>query len=118
APVARRNAQPLMSKTRLRLLARPWIVGVGGFAAIIVLAFAVARVTRAPGAAAQRSPAPGVQIPRPRAIVPAARLALYAGSARCAGCHPTQAIQQASRHAHTLSRTDARLHGGWFRGGT
>jgi len=45
------------------------------------------------------------------------QLTLYAGSARCAECHPRQAIQRGSRHAATLSRFDPQRHAPWFRRG-
>jgi hypothetical protein len=55
--------------------------------------------------------ASGIPVHRP---VPLAALAAYAGSEACVACHPRQAGQIRTHHAHTLARVDATRSGPLF----
>src|SRR5687768_15269023 len=103
-----------MSRPRRRLRVSAWIVGPPAFLSILAVALAAGCERQNPAVAPLASWAgkgkPDTELPQPRSVVPPSQLSLYAGSARCTGCHPNEAGQLQSRHARTLSRTDPRLH--------
>jgi predicted CXXCH cytochrome family protein len=111
-----------MLRMRPNSLLSPRAVAMSGFLVVLALGGCSAHGSQNRGAGtaepAKVAASASTVLPQPRQALPPGDLARFVGSARCIACHPNEAGQAKSRHARTLSRTDAREHARRFRQST